>query len=181
MPDFVAPATVPSAPSPSVTALLTWIVACLDQPAIVLDLKPKPKARPRVTRRGITYMPSDYVQWCRRCSEMFCAAGGDTLLGGPDQPVMVIAEFRMALPKRIGRKQRAVLAGTPHALKRGDVDNLAGALLDSIFPPELGGDHRVSYCIASKVWADTAGITVQVLPLDGFAVDASKQTDDGDE
>lgn len=142
------------------------LMKLLVQPAVVIDIKPKPKARPRVTRRGITYMPQDYVQYCRRLSEIFMAAGGETLLGTPDQPIALAVEFRMQMPKQKTRAWKAAHVGKPHYLKRGDTDNLLGAVMDSILPEELGGDHRVSHTYAWKVWSVTSGVTIWLLPLD---------------
>lgn len=142
------------------------LAVLMSQPAIVIDIKPKPKARPRVTRRGITYMPQDYVQYCRRLSEIFMTAGGETLLGTNDQPLALAVEFRMQMPKQKSIAWKQAHVGRPHALKRGDTDNLLGAVMDAILPKELGGDHRVTHCYAWKVWAPTAGVTLWLLPLE---------------
>jgi Holliday junction resolvase RusA-like endonuclease len=141
------------------------LISLLEQPALTFDIKPKPKARPRVTRRGITYMPQDYVQYCRRLSEMFIAAGGETLLGTDDQPLAMAMEFHMPMPKQKSVAWKKAHDGKPHALQRGDTDNLAGAVMDSLLPKELGGDHRVSHVFAWKVWARTAGVVIWLLPL----------------
>lgn len=142
------------------------LVAVLGQPVVNLDIKPKPKARPRVTRRGITYMPGDYVQFCRRLGEMYEAAGGEVFLGAADQPVAMAMEFGMVMPKAMPKKRKKVQVGTPHYLKRGDTDNLAGAVMDSILSKEDGGDHRVSHVFAWKVWSMTPYIKVWALPLE---------------
>lgn len=164
-----------------VSSTSAHVIALLDkafrQPCIHLDIKPKPKARPRVTRRGITYMPPDYVQFCRRLGEMFEAAGGEVFLGAPEQAVVMVMEFGMPVPKAMSRVKRRDIVGTPHALKRGDTDNLAGAVMDSILPKEDGGDHRVSHVFAWKVWAESAYIRLWLLPIESRATERDVNAD----
>ena len=86
----------------------------------------KPKARPRVKAGEHTYMPPDYMEWKDRVAQFVGLTGlrkramtGDVrvvMVFGPDSIEVEILPSMTERPKGV----------------RGDLDNLAGGLLDAL-------------------------------------------------
>lgn len=143
-------------------------VATADAPTVHFDIRPKSKARPRVTKRGITYMPKDYVLYCKRLAEMFHAAGGETLTGDENTPLLMVMEFGLKTPQVLNKvklkaSERAALVGTAANCSRADIDNLEGAVLDALLPKDVGGDGRVVMVVSRKVWAPSYWVKLKVI------------------
>lgn len=126
----------------------------LDHPeTITIHVRPKSKARPRVGKWG-AYMPEEYKLWCKRFAEMMDAAGGMELLGGPDNALILVMEYGIKVGKARSKKWRELNIGELAKIGRADVDNLEGAVMDSLLPKEEGGDARVCWVWHRKVWAE---------------------------
>lgn len=83
----------------------------------VFHTKLKPKARPRVTRRGFAYLPRGYVQWM----QMFCEQ-----LQASDLPRYLV---------RLHKKHGLVYIDAYVCVKgrrRADADNMMGGLWDAL-------------------------------------------------
>lgn len=65
--------------------------------------------------------------------------------------------FAVPMPPSWSGAKRDRMRGTPHR-QRPDVDNLAKALLDSLWPD---GDAEVWHLTAIKRWADKGSITIE--------------------
>jgi Holliday junction resolvase RusA-like endonuclease len=87
--------------------------------SFLLSGKVVPKARPRVTCRG-TFMPQSYRNWKE-----------ETILELTRQKALLVGEFPCKGPVSV----YVELIGK-HS-KRGDLDNLAGAILDSLVQSEV--------------------------------------------
>lgn len=155
-------------PNPADALWMMVMAATEDVPTIHFDIRPKSKARPRVTRRGITYMPKDYVLYCKRLAEVFHAAGGETLTGDETSPLVMVMEFGLKVPQMLNKtKLRAVerkaLLGTVANCSRADVDNLEGAVLDALLPKDVGGDGRVVMTVSRKIWSASYYVKLKVM------------------
>jgi Holliday junction resolvase RusA-like endonuclease len=86
----------------------------------------KPKARPRVKEGSPTYMPKDYVEWKDRVAEFVGYSGlRKRAMSGDVRVVMVFG------PDSIEVEIEPSMTERPKGV-RGDLDNLAGGLLDAL-------------------------------------------------
>jgi Holliday junction resolvase RusA-like endonuclease len=108
---------------------------------VQVDMRPFGKARPRVTSRG-TFMPAAY----RRNKEVLAVLFGPVSVTGPVY-LGVVAEFR--IPKSWNKARKESMAGKPHT-SRPDVDNIVGAVMDSLFDD----DSHVAEISCRKLWGD---------------------------
>ena len=83
-----------------------------------------------------------------------CRLLGVTIREGGDR-----ITFLMPMPRSWSKKAREQMRGKPHQ-QRPDVDNLAKALLDAVFPE----DCRVWDSRMTKIWADEGGIRIEPIP-----------------
>jgi Holliday junction resolvase RusA-like endonuclease len=81
-----------------------------------------PKARPRVTRRGITYMPSKYTEWK---DATICALQANM------RPITSPVGITINLYGKHSRK--------------GDLDNIAGAVLDAMVQGGILPDDNLTW------------------------------------
>ena len=99
-----------------------------------LDGRVSPKARPRVSN-GHAYLPSTYRKWKHDAVlELLCQLGSRDCL-----PIAVPVAVEIAL------------TGSSH---RGDLDNLAGAVLDALVEASVLTDDRLS-CVPKLVVTHT--------------------------
>jgi Holliday junction resolvase RusA-like endonuclease len=115
------------------------------------------KARPRVTRYS-TYMPKQYVlqseqladlvgelpSWCYEAEPVF---------------LRIIATFKM--PKSWSKAKKAEMTGKlrPSA---PDSDNMQGAVMDALWPRELGGDAHVFSDGERRYWGEFDQICIMI-------------------
>jgi len=83
-----------------------------------------------------------------------CRLLGVTIREGGDR-----ITFLTPMPRSWSKKAREQMRGKPHQ-QRPDVDNLAKALLDAVFPE----DCRVWDSRMTKIWADEGGIRIEPIP-----------------
>jgi Holliday junction resolvase RusA-like endonuclease len=93
------------------------------------------KARPRVTING-TYMPKDYERQRANLKMMFGPVEVEGLLR------LSVSSFRR-IPKRGKQKAGDFCTAGP------DVDNIAGAVMDALFPDD---DSRIVSVFCEKLW-----------------------------
>lgn len=118
-------------------------------------VKPKGKARPRVTLRG-TYMPTDYTAY----KEFVRVEALKQGLKLNEEELTITFYFqppKSLKGKRLNEDERRNLIGK-YCKQKPDIDNLIGAVMDALIPD----DSSVSKLIASKIYADKEGFSIQV-------------------
>lgn len=100
-----------------------------------IPMKPFGKARPRVTRNG-TFMPKDYERNRAQLAMLF----GPVEVEGN---IEIIISARRKIPKRTKHQPGDYCTAGP------DTDNIAGAVMDSLFPDD---DSRVVSMACEKMW-----------------------------
>lgn len=121
---------------------------------IVLNIPGKPlgKARPRVTRRGITYTPkptAEREKLVRACyAEKY---GGASPLDAP-LSVTITAVYPVPVSASAAKK-REMYGGAVLPLTRPDVDNVAKLILDALNGRAYTDDSQVVALTASKRYA----------------------------
>lgn len=127
-----------------------------------LEITPVPQGRPRVTRRGITYLPARSVAFRNE----FRAAIAEKCPKMPlSCPVTAEITFRLPMPARLSKRKRAALSGAPHA-KRPDLDNLVKAVLDALNGHVISDDGLIATISASKIWCEMGGISIRLIDAD---------------
>ena len=121
-----------------------------------IDITPKPKARPRFTRRGFAYTPKETVEYEREIRN--CAAEYMELRGLEplETPVAVYLHFSMPTPKSLSKN-----APKMHT-KRPDVDNLAKSVLDGLSPC-WKDDSQVWSLSMKKTYATVPCVSIRIV------------------
>lgn len=113
--------------------------------------KPQPKQRPRFTRAGRPYTPSETVLYEQAVQEAFKESGGAEFEG----PVKAYITLFFEIPKSYTKKRRAaceINEERPTGKNHGDCDNLAKAILDSLNGIAYKDDSRVVSLEVHKLW-----------------------------
>lgn len=76
----------------------------------------------------------------------------------PSKPECLTVEVFMPIPKSYSVKKKASLKGMPHQ-ERGDGDNLAKAVADSLFKE----DKTIWHWVVKKFWDDGEGPRIEVI------------------
>lgn len=130
-----------------------------------VGMRPKPKPRPRGTlgRGGKCkfirfYMPAPYRKWQKE----FAIQAGDFPQRIPAGRLALAVVLTFKVPSNCPKGIVEDVAETFHAGKACDVDNGAGAVMDTLLPD---GDERVSMLIVVKKWGYRDSIQVGVAGL----------------
>ena len=121
---------------------------------IQLDIPGKPlgKARPRVTRRGITYTPKATAEREKLVRGCFAERykGAEPLAG----PLAVSISSVYPVPQSAPAKRKAqMMSGEISPTVRPDVDNVAKLILDALNGMAYGDDSQVVSLLVSKRYA----------------------------
>lgn len=112
---------------------------------VVINLDPYPSPRPRFSKRGGTYMPSDYTAW----KKQFLKEWLKHSLGKYDTGVAIAVDLKFYIkpPKAIARvkkNQNILKAETWRVVKKPDLDNLEKSVLDSVNGHAYEDDNQIS-------------------------------------
>ena len=106
------------------------------------------KARPRVTRAGITYTPKETVQYENLVKLCFREAAAS------DKPVRAQLEVYHEIPKSTSKsRQGAMLLDRIYPTKKPDADNIAKIVLDSLNGIAYKDDSQVVELIVNKSYS----------------------------
>lgn len=109
-----------------------------------LPVRGMPKKRPRVTSHG-TFMPRRYVDWKEEVGAEL--VGG--MSGQVDYPVELFVAFES---DRTGVQLMPMPAAVrPKHLKRADIDNLVGGVMDAMQDAGVLADDRLVYQVNARV------------------------------
>ena len=129
-----------------------------------IDILPVPKARPRFTRNGGCYTPTNTAVYEQILYAEAKKAGVQPAPKGT--PVYVEVEFHIPYPVSMSRKHRAFA----QPAVRPDVDNLAKAVLDGLNGVAWHDDKQIIQLRARKRYADAAQVNVIIHHLVESAV-----------
>ncbi len=122
---------------------------------IVIAVRPRGKARARVTTRG-TYTPDSTVQAEKMIGEHWKAMRGGSWPSGVPLVMVVLATFK--------RTKRNPPAGSYHT-QRPDADNIWKLAADALNHVAYEDDSQIAVGRCVKMWgdADSLSITVEAL------------------
>jgi Holliday junction resolvase RusA-like endonuclease len=138
---------------------------------VVIGGEPVAKGRPRMTRRGFAYTPAatrKYEAHGRLAAQM-------AMDGRPPITAPVRAEIVVDLPAPSswsGKRREAALRGEVRPTTRPDTDNYVKAALDAINEIVVADDSLVVELAATKRYANTPQLTIQITPLVANAAQA---------
>lgn len=125
----------------------------------VIDGEPKGKARPRVTKSGITYTPKEtmeYENWVRWSYREQCGV----MLEGQIRAA-IICYF--SIPKSVSQKKREqMLQGKIRPQKKPDLDNIAKIILDSLNGLAYKDDSQVISLTIEKYYNEVPRVEVEL-------------------
>ena len=124
---------------------------------------PVPKARPRVTRRGITYTPAK----TREYEGQIAIAARLAMCGHApfNGAVFAMVEVHVAVPRSWSKKkQAAALAGNLRPTSRPDLDNVVKVGLDACTGVVFLDDAQVVECASLKSYSLTPKLVITVTP-----------------
>lgn len=123
--------------------------------------EPKGKARPRVTRKGITYTPQDtvnYETWVKECYVIARLENNYELLKS-DLSVSLVVYY--PLLKSMSKKVCVqALDGTIRPSKKPDCDNIAKIILDALNGVAYIDDKQVVNLTIAKWYAEEPRVEV---------------------
>lgn len=126
---------------------------------IDIDGKPVPKARPRMTRRGVVYTPKTTLDAEARIRSAFISEVGET--DPTDKPIVLEVAFFYEPPKSWSKIKRASAMLTPK-VSRPDVDNLVKTVMDGLNGVAWVDDSQVCYIKAMKYYAEADKTSIKV-------------------
>ena len=133
---------------------------------IEVEGPPVAKARPRVTRRGVTYTPAKTREYQGQVAlAARLAMGGHAPFNGP---LFTVVEVHLPVPRSwTKKKQAAALAGDLLPTARPDLDNVVKAALDGCAGVVFLDDAQVVECAALKSYSPTPKLVITVTPMGG--------------
>lgn len=120
-----------------------------------------PKARPRMTRKGVMYSDLKTVHYEAkiRNEAVRVMANSEPL----ETPVAVYLYFRLPVPESYSKKRlEACLSGFETPTKKPDIDNLAKSVLDGMNGTIFLDDKQVVSLHLKKVYATEPGVDILV-------------------
>ena len=122
---------------------------------LFFPFEPKPKGRPRMTRRGRAYTPKATHDYEKLIRDFYKENSTDYY----DSAIKVSLIFYMPIPKSTSKKKRALMEigeikCTSHT---GDVDNLAKAVTDALNRVAYEDDCLITELHVKKRYGNCAG------------------------
>lgn len=112
---------------------------------VVIKLDPYPSPRPRFSRRGGTYMPTEYTAWKKQFLREWLKHNQEKYDAGV--ALAVDLKFFIKPPKAIARvkkNQNILKAESWRVVKKPDADNLGKSPLDAISGYAYADDNQIS-------------------------------------
>lgn len=122
-----------------------------------VDGDPRGKQRPRHTKQGIVYTPTETTQYEKRVALEYRRVGGELI----DGPVKVEIWSFFRIPASKSKKAAAEMLGRP-ADKKPDIDNIEKIVLDGLQGVAFKDDKQVTETISHKIYWATARVVVSV-------------------
>lgn len=117
----------------------------------MIAMPPFAKARPRVTKNR-TFMPPEYMAKKELLQALFLEAGGQLNMSGP---IELTVMFWFKMPQSWSKKKRAQIDGS-WCMKKPDLDNCLGAVMDALFD----NDSHIVHLRGYKMWSKEDSIFI---------------------
>lgn len=135
--------------------------------AITIPGEPVAKARPRVTRAGITYTPAKTVNYETLVKELFHVAYPDHR--PLDVPVKMLIEAYFTIPASWSKKKKQqALGGAIRPTKRPDWDNLGKLVSDALNGLAYRDDAQIVEATAAKYYSDRPRVEIEITEVEAW-------------
>jgi Holliday junction resolvase RusA-like endonuclease len=126
--------------------------------------EPVAKARPRVTKSGLTFTPAKTVNYETLVKEMFAIECKNQYLEGEIKAEM---DFYFTIPKSTSRKKRALMiSGEIRPVKRPDTDNVIKSVTDAINGLAYNDDSQIVEIVARKWYGEQPKAVVKLTEIE---------------
>ena len=122
-----------------------------------IEGEPRGKQRPRLTKSGIVYTPSETTHYEKSVKACYLMAGGCKIHG----PVKVTVWAFLKIPPSKSAKAREAMRGTP-ATKKPDIDNILKIILDGLNGVAYDDDKQVVQATVYKGYRPEPSVSVDV-------------------
>lgn len=123
--------------------------------------KPKAKARPRVTRSGHAYTPSETIEYENLVRMAFTTEYPDWKPSDLHVCASIIAFFE--IPKSFSKKKKSeIFFGKLYPTKKPDADNIAKSILDSLNGIAYHDDSQVVKLNVTKQYSEYTRVEVML-------------------
>lgn len=119
--------------------------------------EPRGKQRPRLTKSGIVYTPSETTRYEKSVKAAYLIAGGRKITG----PVKVTVWAFMKIPESKSAKAREQMRGE-YATKKPDIDNILKIILDGLNGVAYDDDKQVVQATVYKGYRPEPSVSVDV-------------------
>lgn len=127
--------------------------------------EPVAKARPRVTRAGITYTPAKTVNYETLVKELFCVTYPDH--APVVVPVKMLLKAYFGIPASWSKKkQQAALYGRIRPTKKPDWDNLGKLVSDALNGLAYRDDAQIVEATAAKFYSDRPRVEIEITEVE---------------
>lgn len=118
---------------------------------------PRGKQRPRLTRSGIVYTPSETTHYEKSVKASYYMAGGTKIEG----PVKITVWAFLRIPESKSAKAKMEMSGQP-ATKKPDIDNILKIILDGLNGVAYDDDKQVVQATVYKGYRTEPSVVVDV-------------------
>ena len=123
--------------------------------------EPRGKARPRVTRSGITYTPTKTVNYETFIKGLFAAKYPDFM--PLEQVLKAEITAYLLIPKSTSKKKEGMMKmGIIKPTKRPDVDNVLKAVLDALEGLAYKNDNQIVRVIIDKDYSERPRMEITI-------------------
>lgn len=126
---------------------------------VTIPGEPKGKARPRVTRKGITYTPQEtvnYENWVKQC---YMNKWEYFFEGQLNAKIDVYYAIQKSTSKK---RKELMLAHIIRPTKKPDADNIAKIILDSLNGIAYKDDSQIVSLIVNKYYSDIPRVELEL-------------------
>ncbi|HPF55344.1 MAG TPA: RusA family crossover junction endodeoxyribonuclease [Clostridiales bacterium] len=125
----------------------------------IIPGEPKGKARPRFSRRGVTYTPTTTKSYEQTVKAEWRSTNGQAAFL-PKIPLACEIVAYFAPPESESRKKQLDRIKNQYATKRPDADNIAKIILDALNGVAFHDDAQVVKLIVTKRYATEPYVTI---------------------
>ena len=132
-----------------------------------INLMPRPKGRPRVTKKGFTYTPPE-TRKAEQDIVAIISSQVESMLYGPIKIQFVVTLPRPKSHFRTGKYEGIMKDTAPfHHIKRPDLDNLEKLFLDAANGVVYKDDSQVCQKTSQKIYGEVPGYSIEVYEWKG--------------
>ena len=123
------------------------------------------KARPRLTRRGTVFSPTDTHGFADKIKAQARAAHIEEL----DGPIALGIYIHRAMPKATSKKRKALL-DTTWCVSKPDIDKVCKSAMDALTGIAWKDDTQVARISGGRWWAETHYTVIEIATLEEVEV-----------